>query len=109
MQARNVSLALDGDGKTLKIETRFEVAAGGSAEGNVVLDTAGNSAELDDRHDARDLRVNIASGDVDDPEQIPPVGLSASLRSRGARRAPSRPARTDSCCSRKAPAASITA
>ena len=83
MQARNVSLALDGDGKTLKIETRFEVAAGGSAEGNVVLTAAGNSAELAIDMSARDLRVNIASGDVDDPEQVPPVGLSASLRSRG--------------------------
>ena len=64
MQARNVSLALDGDGKTLKIETRFEVAAGGSAEGNVVLTAAGNSAELAIDVSARDLRVNIASGEV---------------------------------------------
>ena len=109
MQARNVSLALDGDGKALKMETRFEVAAGGSAEGNVVFAAAGTTAELTIDMSARDLRVNIASGDVDDPEQVPPVGLSASLGREAARRAPSRPARTAVCCSRKAAAASITA
>ncbi len=84
MELRNVTLTLEDDGDTLRLKGRFDVADGGSAEGNAVLSVAGGSIELGIDFDASDLRLNIASGDVEDRAQIPPVGLSASLRSSGA-------------------------
>ena len=84
MELRNVTLALEDDGETLRLKTRFDVADGGSAEGNAVLTVAGGRIDLGIDFDASDLRLNIASGDVEDRAQIPPVGLSASLRSSGA-------------------------
>ena len=79
-----MTLALEDDGETLRLKTRFDVADGGSAEGNAVLTVAGERIDLGIDFDASDLRLNLASGDVEDPAQIPPVGLSASLRSSGA-------------------------
>jgi uncharacterized protein involved in outer membrane biogenesis len=79
----NVALALKNEPETLRLETRFDVEQGGSAEGNVVLATHGGSADVSVDFDAHDLRLNVASGAVDDPSQIPPIGLSASIRSKG--------------------------
>jgi uncharacterized protein involved in outer membrane biogenesis len=79
----NVTLDLKGDGGTLRLETSFDVEQGGSAEGNLVLAAQGSSADLSVDFSARDMRLNVASGDVDDPSQIPPVGLSANIRSKG--------------------------
>lgn len=84
MEIRNVTLVLEDDGETLRLKTRFDVTDGGSAEGNAVLSVADGQIDLGIDFDASDLRLNIASGDVEDPAQIPPVGLSASLRSSGA-------------------------
>jgi AsmA protein len=83
VQLRNVVLTLDGERGTLQGTTAFDAAHGGSAEGDFVLATAGTGADLSIDVDARDLRLNIASGAVDDPAQIPPVGVSVSLRSKG--------------------------
>ena len=84
MELRNVKLAVEDDGETLTLKTRFDVADGGSAEGNAVLSVADGRIDLGIDFDASDLRLNIASGDVEDRAQIPPVGLSASLQSSGA-------------------------
>ena len=84
MELRNVTLAVEDDGETLTLKTRFDVADGGSAEGNAVLSVADGRIDLGIDFDASDLRLNIASGDVEDRAQIPPVGLSASLQSSGA-------------------------
>ena len=79
----DVALALKNERGMLQLKTSFDVEQGGSAKGNVVLATHGGSADLSVDFDARDLRLNVASGAVDDPSQIPPIGLSASLRSKG--------------------------
>ncbi len=79
----DVALALKNERGMLQLKTRFDIEQGGSAEGNVQLATQGSNAELSVDIDARDLRLNVASGDVDDPSQIPPIGLLASLRSKG--------------------------
>jgi hypothetical protein len=82
-QARNVTLALDGERGMLQIATAFDTEHGGAAKGEFVLATAGNKADLSIDIDARDLRLNLVSGEVDDPAQIPPIGLLASVRSTG--------------------------
>jgi uncharacterized protein involved in outer membrane biogenesis len=79
----NVALALKNERGMLQLKTSFDVEQGGAAEGNVLLATQGSSADLSVDFGARDLRLNVASGAVDDPSQIPPIGLSASLRSKG--------------------------
>ena len=79
----HVALALKNERGMLQLKTSFDIEQGGSAEGSVLLATQGSNAELSVDFNARDLRLNVASGDVDDPTQIPPIGLSASLRSKG--------------------------
>jgi len=80
---QDVALALKNERGMLQLKTSFDIEQGGSAEGNVLLATQGSNAELSVDFNARDLRLNVASGDVDDPSQIPPIGLSAILRSKG--------------------------
>ncbi len=79
----NVALGLKNEGGMLQLETKFDIEEGGSAEGNLVLATHGTNADLSVDFTAHDLRLNVASGDIDDPSKIPPVGVSASLRSSG--------------------------
>jgi len=80
---QNVVLALKNDGGMLQLKTSFDVEQGGSAEGSLVLATQGGSADLNVDLNVRDLRLNVASGDIDDPSQIPPIGLAARIRSKG--------------------------
>jgi hypothetical protein len=63
--------------------TRFDTPHGGSAKGSAVLALAGDGVDLSIDFDARDLRMNIASGEVDNPAKIPPVAVSANIRSSG--------------------------
>jgi uncharacterized protein involved in outer membrane biogenesis len=81
-EARNVALELASDGKTMRLTTNLD-AEGGSLQANAELAVASQRADLEFELSARDLRLNLASGDVDDPSQIPPIGLSAQLRSSG--------------------------
>jgi uncharacterized protein involved in outer membrane biogenesis len=81
-EARNVELGLTSDGKSMRLATTFD-AEGGSLEGNAVLAVADERADLDFELAAHDLRLNVASGEVDDPSEIPPIGLTAKLRSSG--------------------------
>ena len=48
-----------------------------------MLATQGSSADLSIDFNASDLRLNVASGDIEDPSKIPLIGASASLRSNG--------------------------
>jgi len=81
--AQNFKLALNGKGGTYDVRTSFDVAEGGAAEGHFVFDAAGDTAEVALEFAANGLLLNIASGAVDDPSQIPPLGLSATVRSTG--------------------------
>jgi hypothetical protein len=81
--AQNFLLALTGKGGAFDVTTSFDVTEGGTAEGRVLFDASGNTAEMDLDLVARDLLLNVASGEVEDPSQIPPIGFSAKLRSTG--------------------------
>jgi uncharacterized protein involved in outer membrane biogenesis len=80
-EARNVELALTNDGKEAHLATSLD-AEGGSLKGDAVLAVANKHADLNIDLSAQDLRLNLASGDVA-PSEIPPIGLSAKLRSNG--------------------------
>jgi len=79
---QNVVLGLKNETGKLEVKTTFDVEHG-SAEGDLVLATQGSSADLSIDFNASDLRLNVASGDIEDPSKIPLIGASASLRSNG--------------------------
>src|SRR5262245_35803191 len=81
-EASNVALALTSDGKAMRFATTLD-ADGGSIAASADLALADDRADLDVALDARDLRLNLMSGKIDDPKQIPPIGMSAKLRSSG--------------------------
>ena len=81
--AQNFKLALNGEGGTYDVRASFDVAEGGAAEGHFVFDAAGDTAEVTLELAANGLLLNIASGEVDDPSQIPPLGFLATVRSKG--------------------------
>jgi uncharacterized protein involved in outer membrane biogenesis len=82
-QLRNLELALRVGEGNAEVTTSFSTPHGGSAKGRGVLATAGNGVDLSIDFDARDLPINVASGDLDDPAKIPPIGVSVSIRSSG--------------------------
>ena len=82
-RAQNFKLALNGEGGTYDVRASFDVAEGGAAEGHFVFDAAGDTAEVTLELAANGLLLNIASGEVDDPSQIPPLGFLATVRSKG--------------------------
>jgi uncharacterized protein involved in outer membrane biogenesis len=79
----NLDLALRLDEGRAEMTTRFDTPHGGSAKGRAELALSGNGVDLSINFDARDLRMNIASGEVDNPAKIPPIGVSANIRSSG--------------------------
>ena len=82
-RAQNFKLALNGEGGTYDVRASFDVAEGGAAEGHFVFDAAGDTAEVNLELAANGLLLNVASGEVDDPSQIPPLGFLATVRSKG--------------------------
>jgi uncharacterized protein involved in outer membrane biogenesis len=81
-EAHDVAVELASDGKTLRLATTL-AAEGGSLQARAELAVANDRADLDILLDAQDLRINVVSGEVDDPSQIPPIGVSAKLHSSG--------------------------
>jgi hypothetical protein len=79
----NLDLALRLNDGRAEMTTRFDTPHGGSAKGRAELAIAGEGVDLAVNFDARDLRMNIASGEVDNPAKIPPIGVSADIRSSG--------------------------
>jgi uncharacterized protein involved in outer membrane biogenesis len=77
--ATRVSLK-DGD---LEYENRFSGTEGGSSVSKIALATGGETAALDVDLKMRDLRLNLASGDVEDASLIPPVDITFDLDSKG--------------------------
>ena len=79
----NVALGLKNEGGTLQLETSFDIEEGGSAEGNLLLADAGEQRGSQHRfRRARSALEHCLRGHRR-PKQIPPVGVSASLRSNG--------------------------
>ncbi len=70
-------------GGSLEATADFTTAAGGRSSSRIRLDASGEGAELMADIQARDLRINIASGDVKDINDIPPINISADLASSG--------------------------
>ncbi len=83
IRAENVELALKGAGGTFELAASFADTDGGSGEGKVVLTTTNNTANLDIDVEARELRVAIVSGKLDDEVQSPRLGLAAKVRATG--------------------------
>jgi uncharacterized protein involved in outer membrane biogenesis len=79
----DVSTAVDLKGGKLRFKNRFRGPEGGRSASDVALATADGSARLDMKVNMRDLRVNLISGDVEDPSLIPPIGITVDLMSDG--------------------------
>jgi hypothetical protein len=83
LRAQDIVLALKGENAVFNLATTFVDPQGGSGEGTVELATADNSADLSIALDLKDLRLNLMSGEVDSPQQVPPIGVSVDIRSKG--------------------------
>lgn len=78
-------LVLDGSlhGGTLNMDTHSRLADGGVVSVTLEMLTADDQAKLETQIMARDLRINIASGDIDNVNQIPPTSVTLELKSSG--------------------------
>jgi uncharacterized protein involved in outer membrane biogenesis len=70
----------DGD---LRYVNRFSGTNGGRSVTDIALATGGKSATLDVDVRMRDLRLNLASGDVETPTLIPSVDITLDFESKG--------------------------
>jgi uncharacterized protein involved in outer membrane biogenesis len=61
----------------------FATPNGGTSANRIQLKTAGEEADLVVDLKVRDIRANIASGDVESPEDIPPISITVDVKSSG--------------------------
>ena len=67
----------------LEITADFTTPKGGSSASSIQLQSLGEQASLAVDIKARDLRINFASGDVEDDKDIPPTSLTIDMTSSG--------------------------
>ncbi|MBN7796947.1 AsmA family protein [Parahaliea mediterranea] len=67
----------------LEAQAAFEGPAGGLGRNSLVLETSGNRAELTLQNRLRDLRINVASGNVERVNDIPALNLTLDLAASG--------------------------
>ncbi len=67
----------------LEFTADFTTAKGGSSSSSIQLKALGEQASLSADIRARDLRINFASGDVDDYKDIPPTSVTVGVTSSG--------------------------
>jgi uncharacterized protein involved in outer membrane biogenesis len=79
------NLLFDGrlHGGKLTAQLEFGTADGGAVVSTTKVATGGENADLEVSIKARDLRINVASGEIDDPAQIPPISVTLDLKSSG--------------------------
>lgn len=70
-------------GGDLKAQLDFATSHGGTAANTLSLTTSTPLPQLEALIKLRDLRVNVASGEVDHIKQIPPVSITVELASKG--------------------------
>jgi len=61
----------------------FATPNGGKSANRIQLKMAGEEADLVVDLKVRDIRANIASGDVESPEDIPPISITVDVKSSG--------------------------
>ena len=88
LQYRNVALADVVSRIALKAGKLLATSSmagpeGGRAASDISVVSSGQSASLDLDIRMRDLRLNLVSGEVTDPEQIPPIDVTLDIRSSG--------------------------
>jgi AsmA protein len=83
MTLSDVATRITLKGGNLLVTNTFTGSQGGRAAGEIALVTSDRSASLDLDLRMRDLRLNLASGDVTDPDQIPPIDITLDIRSSG--------------------------
>ena len=79
----DVSTAVDLKDGNLQLKNRFRGPEGGKAVSDIALTTADKSGKLDVKVNMRDLRLNLISGDVEEPSLIPPVGVTVDIKASG--------------------------
>lgn len=67
----------------LNADIEFATPVGARSASRIRLKAVGDGAQLRASVNARDLRLNIASGKDAQPEQVPPISLSLSVTSSG--------------------------
>jgi uncharacterized protein involved in outer membrane biogenesis len=80
----DLAATVDLKGGNLELDARFKGPRGGLTTGRIGLDASGEQADLTAAVKMRDLRINIASGDVKDVSDIPPVDITLDLATSGA-------------------------
>lgn len=80
----DLRLDLNLHGGDLSTVLAFDSPAGGKSASRILLNTSEQPARLNALVQARDMRINIGSGDVDNLEQIPPTSVTVELESTGA-------------------------
>jgi uncharacterized protein involved in outer membrane biogenesis len=84
LRIQDLEIAAKVDAGKGTVTTSFVAPDGGMAQADIVLDASEDIANFAVDVEAEDLRINVMSGDIDDPAQIPPVGFMVSLTSAGA-------------------------
>jgi uncharacterized protein involved in outer membrane biogenesis len=82
-QVRDLQLAIENSGGRATLKTSFNGTQDGSAEGEVVLDATTDVAAVDANVGVADMRLNLLSSGIDDPLEIPPIGVNAQLKANG--------------------------
>ncbi len=75
---------LELQGGKLELDSRFKGPEGGLTTGRIDLDASADQAQLKTALRMRDLRLNIASGEVEDVNDIPPIDITLDLATSGA-------------------------
>lgn len=79
----DVFTAVDLKDGNLQLKNRFRGPEGGKSVSDIALTTADKSGKLDIKVNMRDLRLNLISGDVEEPSLIPPVGVTVEIKASG--------------------------
>ena len=83
IRLQDVNTAIKLEDGVLQQESSFSVADGGSATSKVELAAAGDSATLDMEFDIADLKLRLGQAGERSAAEIPSVGLTADIESRG--------------------------
>lgn len=82
-QVNDLRLTLENSAGRAMLKASFNGTPDGSAEGEIVLDATTDMAAVDAKVEVADMRLSLLSSGVDDPRQIPPIGVNVQLEASG--------------------------
>lgn len=82
-QVRDVQLAVQNSQGRATLTASFKGMQDGTGQGEIALDARTDVAALDANVEIADMRLNLLSSGIDDPQQIPPIGVNVELKANG--------------------------